>query len=236
MAGRIAYYGNIVTDGLVLNLDAAKRDSYPGSGTAWRDISGFGNNGTLINGPTFNPNNFGSIVFDGVNDYVASSNILNIGNRFTVNAWVQVTTLSTSISARRIIISNDYPYLGGRGFLFSASGNNGTDFWISLGNDQKLAVSSTGLITTNTAYMLSARVNATDLIKLYRNGIEIPSYAVQNDGNVSLSYNTGYILGSRNVVADYFAGNIYNVQVYNRALSDAEILQNFNATKGRYGL
>ena len=70
MAGRIAYYGNIVKDGLVLDLDAAKRDSYPGSGTFWKDISGGGGNGTLINGPTFSSGNGGSIVFDGVDDYV----------------------------------------------------------------------------------------------------------------------------------------------------------------------
>ena len=57
MSGRISYYGNIVKDGLVLCLDAAKKDSYPRSGTLWNDISGGQRNGTLINGPTFNPNN-----------------------------------------------------------------------------------------------------------------------------------------------------------------------------------
>ena len=62
MAGRIAYYGGIVKDGLILDLDAAKRDSYPSSGTVWNDISGFQNNGTLINGPTFNSSNSGNIV------------------------------------------------------------------------------------------------------------------------------------------------------------------------------
>ncbi len=70
MAGRIAYYGNIVRDGLVLDLDAAKRDSYPGSGTSWRDIAGGVITGSLINGPTFDGNNGGSIVFDGADDYV----------------------------------------------------------------------------------------------------------------------------------------------------------------------
>ena len=63
--------GKIVTNGLVLSLDAADRNSYPGTGTTWRDMSGNGNNGTLTDGPTFNSNNGGSIVFDGTNDYVA---------------------------------------------------------------------------------------------------------------------------------------------------------------------
>ena len=90
MAGRIAYYGNIVTSGLVLNLDAAKRDSYPGSGTIWRDISGNGNNGTLTNGPTFNSDNYGSIAFDGVDDYVLLPNGLLSGTGdFTVNQFIK---------------------------------------------------------------------------------------------------------------------------------------------------
>ena len=71
MAGRVAYYGNIVKNGLILDMDAAKRDSYPGTGTAWNDISGFQYNGTLTNGPTFNSSNGGSIVFDGVDDRVS---------------------------------------------------------------------------------------------------------------------------------------------------------------------
>lgn len=229
------YSPKIVTDGLVLYLDAANTKSYMSGSTTWNDISRSGFNGTLTNGPVFNTGSGGSIVFDGVNDYIASSNILNVSNRFTVNAWVRVTTLSPNAATRRVIMSNDYPFSVGRGFCFSASGNNGTDFWISLGRDQKLAVSSTGLIAANTTYMLSVRVNATDLIKLYRNGTEV-TYATRTDGNVSLSYNTGYILGTRNVVGDFFAGNIYNIQVYDRALSDIEVLQNYNALKGRYGL
>ena len=79
MAGRIAYYGNIVKDGLVLDLDAAKKDSYPGTGTAWNDISGNRNNGTLTNGPTFNSSNGGSIVFDGTNDYINTVTATSLG-------------------------------------------------------------------------------------------------------------------------------------------------------------
>jgi hypothetical protein len=93
MAGRIAYYGNIVRDGLVLDLDAAKQDSYPGSGTVWRDIAGGVITGSLINGPTFNPSNFGSIVFDGVNDYVSCGNVLfNDVNATTISIWVNIQT------------------------------------------------------------------------------------------------------------------------------------------------
>ena len=66
----INYNPRIVTDGLVLLLDAGNTKSYPGTGTTWTDISRNGNNGTLTNGPTFDSANGGSLVFDGVDDYV----------------------------------------------------------------------------------------------------------------------------------------------------------------------
>ena len=67
---------SIISNGLILALDAADKNSYPGSGTAWTDLSGNGNNGTLINGPTFNTGSLGNIVFDGVDDYGKPISIL----------------------------------------------------------------------------------------------------------------------------------------------------------------
>jgi hypothetical protein len=69
MAGRIAYYGNIATQGLVLDLDAAIQGSYPKTGSIWFDISNNGNNGTLTNGPLYTGSDYGAMVFDGVDDY-----------------------------------------------------------------------------------------------------------------------------------------------------------------------
>ena len=92
----------IVTDGLVLCLDAASRKSYPGSGTTWFDRSGNGNNGTLTNGPTFSSDNGGSIVFDGTNDYVNCGTTLgNFGtSNFTINFFFKT---STSLHPRTFI-------------------------------------------------------------------------------------------------------------------------------------
>ena len=83
---------SIVTSGLVLNLDAANMKSYPRSGTTWRDLSGLGNNGTLTNGPTFNSQNGGSIVFDGVDDYASINNTIgNFGTSdFTINFFFKL--------------------------------------------------------------------------------------------------------------------------------------------------
>ena len=73
MAGRIAYYGNIATQGLVLNLDAAIQGSYPKTGSTWFDISNNGNNGTLTNGPLYTGSDYGAIRYDGTDDYVTGS-------------------------------------------------------------------------------------------------------------------------------------------------------------------
>jgi hypothetical protein len=82
---------NIVRSGLALALDAADKNSYRGTGTTWKDLSGNAYNGTLTNGPTFSNINGGTIVFDGTNDYVSipSNSNFNNGNNITVEAWAQ---------------------------------------------------------------------------------------------------------------------------------------------------
>ena len=95
------YSPNIITDGLVLYLDAANTKSYPGSGTTWRDLSKSQLNGTLTNGPTFNSANGGSIVFDGTNDYVdnigdlSSFSFIQNTNIFSVSFWFKVDIINT---------------------------------------------------------------------------------------------------------------------------------------------
>ena len=87
----------IVTDGMVLNLDAGTPLSYPGSGTTWTDLSGNGRNGTLTNGPTYNSANGGSIVFDGSNDYISFNNVttsslgLTSSSGATLSCWLKIT-------------------------------------------------------------------------------------------------------------------------------------------------
>ena len=87
----------IVSDGLVLWLDAGITPSYPTSGTTWTDLSGNNNNGTLVNGPTYSSTNGGSLVFDGTNDYVniSNSSSFNFGSGdFTVESWIRITSLA----------------------------------------------------------------------------------------------------------------------------------------------
>lgn len=127
----------IVTNGLVLYLDAANRQSYPGSGTTWNDLSGKGNNGTLINGPTFSNDNGGSIVFDGVDDYGSLGNSLGNGfSQITVNAWVNTTSLGNNIA--RDVISGCDGLSGGVPSVFNLS-------LINLDNPLYLPISFQGI-------------------------------------------------------------------------------------------
>ena len=91
-----SYSPKIVTNGLVLCLDAANRRSYPGAGTAWTDLSGNNNHATLINGPIFNNINTGNIIFDGTNDTSSFGNVLNLRtNNFTLIQWIKPNSFSS---------------------------------------------------------------------------------------------------------------------------------------------
>ena len=82
---------DIIQDGLVFEVDASDRNSYPTTGTTWFDLSGNRNNGTLTNGPTFNSANGGSIVFDGTNDFVnCGTSFTNLTTQLSINLWGKI--------------------------------------------------------------------------------------------------------------------------------------------------
>ena len=235
---------NIITNGLVLSLDAANIKSYPGSGNVWRDLSGNRNNGTLVNGPTFNSANGGSLVFNGTNTYVscsiASAQILS-NNQFTANYWLQITGSA-------------------RGDFFNIKNFNTPqdDIGFFIDTDNKLCVyfSVQGTITNNGVgsgyasissttfsrniiYNITCMKDASQKIVMYVNGV-LDNNTYSTTTNTANVASTSLWIGSNRINATTPAltwpGNIYNVQIYNRALSASEVLQNYNATKGRFGL
>jgi hypothetical protein len=226
-------YGNppIVTDGLVLCLDAANSLSYPGSGTSWNDLSGQGNSGTLINGPTFNPSNGGSIVFDGTNDYASCGNPPELQiNQGTISAW---TKSSNPGSSFRGIIVKQYNY-----GLFFFDGILVTYDWavfqtrntlvnIADGRWKNVAMS----FTLNTG---SPSNNAV----IYINGIPVLTTTLNynNNGTEVQIASGGFQPPDNTMVIQQLNGNVSNVSIYNRALSASEVLQNYEATKTRFGL
>ena len=224
------YGPKIVTDGLVLCLDAGNSKSYPGTGTAWTDLSGSGNNGTLVNGPTFSSDNQGSLVFDGVNDRVdlTSASLLPVGTSDrTIVAFVRTPT-SFSQPFLHVIHWGTAATSQAFGLAILANGGVTTHPWAS--------APSEGTVAVGTDYCLAVSyTHSSTLHKFWINGVS------QGSG-VARSINTGTTearIGARiSTPLEYWgpSGRISNVQVYNRALTTQEIQQNFNALRGRYGI
>jgi hypothetical protein len=222
MAGRISYYGGIVKDGLILDLDAAKKDSYPGSGTVWGDIAGSSVVGTLINGPTFSSGNGGSIVFDGVDDGVNLSSTITLGNgNWTVSMWSYANSFPTSFG-RLLSNNNSGPVSNAFGM---ASGKISYHSYLVSWTQQ---LGNTTLNIGNWYNLVW--VNTSGSMVMYVNGV------VDSNSFTSTTSNGGPINCIGKNWVNSFSGRVATTQIYNRALIQSEITQNYNALKGRYGL
>ena len=209
---------SIVTDGLILYLDAANKKSYPGSGTAWSDLSGNTNTGTLTNGPTFDSSNNGSINFDGTDDLVECSSISS--TNFTNSAWVNVDAKNINgiISWTVGTVRRELMFISS--YLSIAYGSNKyrkIDSVLSNGVWMNVAATYDG--TTPLIYVNGVSQTLTGQITAAA-GVANKCYIGR------IAYSTPY----------YFNGKIANVKIYNRALTSTEVLQNYNATKDRFGL
>ena len=223
------YNPRIVTDGLVLCLDAANAKSYPGSGTTWYDLSGNGNNGTLVNGPTFNSDNNGFLGFDFTNDVVeiSDANSLSfIDNIFTFNFWVNFNAVNVTQGV-----------IGKRGWEYSihTTGSNILYFycWNTSGSIVYV-LSST--IEENKWYNFVFTADGTTSY-LYRNGLFIGSGAKSgnNMGNTTAILTVGR--GGQSSTGNAFLnGKISSVMFYSSFFNLQEVQQNFQALRGRYGI
>jgi hypothetical protein len=215
MAGRIAYYGNIVTNGLIVNFDAAKKDSYQGSGTIWRDISGNGNSGTLVNEPVFNSTNGGYMSFDGVNDYITTSYTQpaqNTTTSFSWNSWV-------------------YPVRNSNADIFMGNRKTTLNFIkLTSNNFEYYPMSFGGALALNIWQNICV-VKSGSNFTYYKNG----SQTATSTSTGSLVANP-FFIGGDNTASEYGQGRVAVAQIYNKALLAFEVLQNFNALKSRFGL
>ena len=213
-----------VRDGLVLYLDAANARSYPKSGTTWFDRSGNGNTGTLTNGPTYSSANGGSIVFDGTDDIVNTSYVSS--NAFTWSVWFKTNVVS---SGYRNIISIPTPnYI----LLLMDTNTPNLGFWTSDAlSGQSL---STPTISVNTWYNVVFVREGNSITNGYKTYVNSVSYGIANTGIWSTSSTISF--GGRTDATQFLNGNIAQASIYNRALSAAEISQNFNALRGRFSI
>ena len=227
---------NIVQKGLILSLDSGNPYSYAGSGTTWYDVSGNANNATLINSPTYSTDN------GGVLNWVAASSqyatvpmysALRMAN-ITQEAWVYLNS-----TAAQVFI----------GMQYGSSSNNSYALWVDSGvfnfgvnTGGTFYYNGSSAPTTGVWYHLAHTYNGT-IQYFYINGVQINAFLSSASGNIAYDisntklaiaadFNTGYDGGP--VV--FVNGKMPIVRLYNRALTAAEVLQNYNAMKGRFGL
>jgi hypothetical protein len=225
---------NIVTSGLVLYSDAGYPSSYPTTGTTWYDVSGYGNNGTLTNGPTYSAENGGSIVFDGIDDYVNYGNIIfNNQSTTTIDIWVNIP----SMTVNQYIMSKGSAGDGISTFIcytgLGPSGGGSSYIRFSMGNQS--SVNSTplefGNLNWGEWYNFTSTYDGSS-VKGYKNATSPQTTPLS--GNL---YNTiSPIYLGRSKYGNYAPCSIGNFKIYNRALTSTEILQNYNAQKSRFGL
>jgi hypothetical protein len=229
---------NTVTSGLVLELDAGNIKSYPTTGTTWFDKSGNAYNGTLVNGPTFNTGSLGSIVFDGVDDYVNLNSLSTLVGKtnVTVDCWFFNDSLPSGFQnvigqfsgdGWLIHTYKDVPNLSilvlvGGGSSYGGINITPTNTWFNVilaydgtltGNENRLKMYVNGVLRTFDSYV----------------GGEVPNIW---PNATAVNAAVGTLIG----FGRYFNGKIPIVRIYEKTLSSDEVLQNYNATKTRFGL
>jgi hypothetical protein len=222
-------YEGIVTDGLVLNLDAGFTPSYPRSGTTWTDLSLSGNSGILTNGPTFSSNDGGGIVFDGVDDYVDCNTTSISTNNLTITIWCKPNSTQT-----RYADIMDFDHTGG-GWVIQQNDNATNVYYFAYYNTTLGSYHITSNISlTQNVWQNITVVKNNGTVTIYINNALSTTNTFANSGlgnNKTLWIGNWVSERSRN-----WNGSLSTSQIYNRALSVEEVLQNYNATKGRFGL
>lgn len=200
------------TNGLVLCLDSANRRSYPGTGTSWRDLSGNNNDATLINGVTYS----GQVMnFDGVNDYVSipDSNQLDVTGPVSLAIWVRGTSTANKVltekgSNKTLVLqpngANNFYYLDGYAAPAIVSGLN-------------------TLIFNGSWHNITATFNGATR-SLYVDGALRHTSAM---GTPSANADE-FVIGARSGGSVAWAGQVDDIRIFNRALSEAEILALYN--------
>lgn len=218
----------IVTNGLVLYLDAANRQSYVSGSTTWFDATANGLSGSLTNGPTFSSANAGSLVFDGTNDNVIiSSSLFNKvnGQEITVSCWIKPNRLAGQY---QVFCSNRSDDSNIYNWIFYQHTNDGAIGFHGGFSQYK----SNYIPTVNVWINATNTVTTSGVSTLYINGIS--TYVVNGYQYGGIPSKLG--IGANPGFQEAYQGNISSVAIHNRALSVSEILQNYNSTKARFGL
>lgn len=229
----LSIYGdNAGTD---LNMDyVSVKEILSGAGTAFNDLSGNGNTGTLISNPVYSRSNNGIFTFDGTSNEVTTATQFTNPQTFSIGAW-----FNTSTASGTKIIGLESNQTGTGSASFDRSIYIGTDgklnFYLYAPIGGSKIASSPLTYTDNTwHYVVATYGSEGTTMRLYVDGTSVATA----DASAAQNYNGWWRIGGYKggTVAGYFTGNISNAQVYNRGISADEILQNFNALRGRYNI
>ena len=217
----------IITDGLVGYWDAANPRSYSGSGNTWYDLSRNANNLTLTNSPSYNSSGYFSTGATGYFTGAGTSSIPTGNNNYSMFLFARLSTWAL----RRGFISVG-GYEAGNGSNAFRSGDDSTlgnllHYWWS--NDL-YALNNNGNIQNNVWFYIGVSFDGTTR-KIYANNVLVASDTPSNHNVTSTTIQLAKVYGS-----EYLQGDISLAKIYNRALTASEIVQNYNATKRRYGL
>lgn len=230
------YNPTIVRDELVLHLDAANPKSYPGSGSTWSDLSGLGNNGTLLNGAAYTTANGGAMTFDGVNDYALAPASFPQSN-MTISFWMFLDN-TISWTTRFDVLSTDIASgASGRCILYRETETILSYYMLF----PSLVPRAVQIANANTLFtgkwknvaMTSFTSGGSTTMSVYIDGalsgsLNVPEAATATNSSVYLMLNQNMLYPTK--------GRISTISVYNRALTSVEIQQNFNAIRGRYSV
>ena len=237
----------IITDGLILALDAADQGSYPGAGTIWNDLSSKGFNGTLVGGVGYSNTGFGSMVLDGANDRIESPSVNTMGRirNQTLEIWIKSSGVASGQSSAGLVcpdyaqtssISNS-PSAGSVRYTLATTdnppGTAGTEIAVTLVS----LVSSAVNCFDNIWHHITCTRNSADAV-IYVDGISRASGSgggAWSGSNVHSNMNVE-IGNNPNDFYYRLMGNIGLARIYNKALSASEVVQNYNAGRVRFGL
>jgi hypothetical protein len=230
----IVYNTSVVRTGLVLHLDAANPKSYPGTGNTWFDISGNGLNAVTVNNPTFSS---GSFTFNGTSQYAYIPYAASLAptSEITLSSWV--TTDWQTTGNVRIVSKTE-----GGGYQLSINDIAGqTGCTIHVGGTYRYSTVPRANISSGWHNMLATCDGR--YVRLYFDSILINTIDIGSTLSLTYANNNNFVIAAEagpgavnSIASGYLAGSISSISVYNRALTAGEIQQNFEATRGRYGI
>jgi hypothetical protein len=225
----------INTTGLVLYLDPAMGVSYPGSGTAWTDLSGSNNNATLVNSPTFNAANGGILQFDGTDHATVGASSTLTPSSITFSMWVKRT--GTWGAGSCLFWAKPNGAFDGNGFYVEpvTTGANAVQVTTDGANTSNFTAANTSSVFALNTFINFAFTMTSGARQIYVNGAPVTT-TVNGTPTITANTATKYLMHNSPAYANYTAGEVGQVAMYSRALTAAEILENFTISRTRYSV